>query len=152
MEEKKELKVSAIKNGTVIDHIPSQNLFSVINILGLNKIQQQVTFGFNLESQKLGKKAIIKVADIFFKDEDLNKISLVAPDAKLNIIRDYEVVEKKVVSVPNEIAGIAKCMNPKCITNHEQMVTSFEVVNKKPVALKCRYCEKITDHDHLEII
>jgi aspartate carbamoyltransferase regulatory subunit len=152
MEEKKELKVSAIKNGTVIDHIPSQNLFSVINILGLNKIQQQVTFGFNLESKKLGKKAIIKVADIFFKDEDLNKISLVAPDAKLNIIKDYEVVEKKVVTVPNEIAGIAKCMNPKCISNHEQMVTSFEVVNKKPVALKCRYCEKITDQDHLEII
>jgi len=152
MEEKKELKVSAIKNGTVIDHIPSQNLFSVINILGLNKIQQQVTFGFNLESQKLGKKAIIKVADIFFKDEDLNKISLVAPDAKLNIIRDYEVVEKKVVTVPNEISGIAKCMNPKCITNHEQMVTSFEVVQKKPVALKCRYCEKITDNNHLEIV
>ena len=90
MEAKKELKVNAIKNGTVIDHIPSQNLFSVINILGLNHIQQQVTFGFNLESKKLGKKAIIKVADIYFKDADLNKISLVAPDAKLNIIRDYE--------------------------------------------------------------
>ena len=152
MEAKKELKVSAIKNGTVIDHIPSQNLFSVITILGLNKIQQQVTFGFNLESKKLGKKAIIKVADIFFKDEDLNKISLVAPDAKLNIIRDYEVIEKKVVSVPDTISGIAKCMNPKCITNHEQMTTSFEVVNKVPVALKCLYCEKITDQEHLEIL
>ena len=152
MEAKKELKVSAIKNGTVIDHIPSQNLFSVITILGLNKIQQQVTFGFNLESKKLGKKAIIKVADIFFKDEDMNKISLVAPDAKLNIIRDYEVIEKKVVSVPDTISGIAKCMNPKCITNHEQMTTSFEVVNKVPVALKCRYCEKITDQEHLEIL
>jgi aspartate carbamoyltransferase regulatory subunit len=152
MEDKKELKVSAIKNGTVIDHIPSQNLFSVINILGLNHIEQQVTFGFNLESKKLGKKAIIKVAEIFFKDADLNKISLVAPDAKLNIIRDYSVVEKKVVSVPNEISGIAKCMNPKCITNHEQMTTSFDVVHKKPVALKCRYCDKITDQEHLEII
>jgi aspartate carbamoyltransferase regulatory subunit len=152
MEAKKELKVNAIKNGTVIDHIPSQNLFSVINILGLNHIQQQVTFGFNLESKKLGKKAIIKVADIYFKDADLNKISLVAPDAKLNIIRDYEVVEKKVVSIPDEVTAIVKCMNPKCITNHEQMITSFEVVRKAPAALKCRYCEKITDQDHLEII
>ncbi|MDD4646347.1 MAG: aspartate carbamoyltransferase regulatory subunit [Bacteroidales bacterium] len=151
MEEKKELKVNAIKNGTVIDHIPSQSLFSVMNILGLNNIGQQVTFGFNLESKKLGKKAIIKVADIYFKDEDINKISLVAPDAKLNIIRDYEVVEKKVVMVPDEITGIAKCMNPKCISNHEEMITRFNVVRKKPVALKCKYCEKITDQEHLEI-
>jgi aspartate carbamoyltransferase regulatory subunit len=151
METKKELKVNAIKNGTVIDHIPSQSLFSVINILGLNKIGHQVTFGFNLESKKLGKKAIIKVADIYFADDDLNKISLVAPDAKLNIIRDYEVVEKRVVIIPDEITGIAKCMNPKCISNHEQMTTRFEVVHKVPVALKCRYCEKITDQDHLEI-
>jgi aspartate carbamoyltransferase regulatory subunit len=151
METKKELKVNAIRNGTVIDHIPSQSLFSVINILGLNKIDQQVTFGFNLESKKLGKKAIIKVAEIFFKDEDLNRISLVAPDAKLNIIRDYEVIEKRVVIVPDEITGIAKCMNPKCISNHEEMTTRFVVVNKSPVLLKCRYCEKITDQDHLEI-
>jgi len=151
MEEKKELKVNAIKNGTVIDHIPSQSLFSVMNILGLNNIGQQVTFGFNLESKKLGKKAIIKVADIYFKDEDINKISLVAPDAKLNIIRNYEVIEKKVVMVPDEITGIAKCMNPKCISNHEEMITRFSVIRKKPVALKCKYCEKITDQGHLEI-
>jgi len=151
MEAKKELKVNAIKNGTVIDHIPSQNLFKVINILGLNNIDQQLTFGFNLESQKFGKKAIIKVAEIFFKDEDLNKISLVAPDAKLNIIRDYEVVEKRVVMIPDEITGIAKCMNPKCISNNEEMTTRFDVVQKRPVALKCRYCEKITDQAHLEI-
>lgn len=151
METKKELKVNAIKNGTVIDHIPSASLFSVMNILGLNNVGHQVTFGFNLESKKLGKKALIKVADIFFKDEDINKIALVAPDAKLNIIRDYEVVEKRVVVVPDEITGIAKCMNPKCISNHEQMTTRFEVVQKSPVALKCRYCEKITDQGHLEI-
>ncbi|MFO7616259.1 MAG: aspartate carbamoyltransferase regulatory subunit [Bacteroidales bacterium] len=152
MQAKKELKVSAIKDGTVIDHIPSQNLFSVINILGLTNIGSQVTFGFNLESKKLGKKAIIKVADLFFRDEEINKISLVAPDAKLNIIRDYKVVEKRVVSVPDEITAIAKCMNPKCISNHEAITTRFEVVQKKPVALKCRYCEKITDQHHLEII
>ena len=152
MEDKKELKVSAIKNGTVIDHIPSQNLFSVINILGLNHIEQQVTFGFNLESKKLGKKAIIKVAEIFFKDADLNKISLVAPDAKLNIIRDYSVVEKKVVSVPNEISGIAKCMNPKCITNNEPMPTLFRVIDKEKCTIKCHYCEKEQTREDIEIL
>ena len=152
MEEKKKLKVSAIKNGTVIDHIPAQNLFKVISILGLDKTDHQVTFGTNLESKQLGKKAIIKVNEIFFKDAEINKIALVAPDAKLNVIRDYQVVEKKIVHVPDAIIGLAKCMNPKCITNNEEMSGRFTVVQKKPVSLKCCYCEKITDSQHLEIL
>ncbi len=152
MEVKKELKVSAIKDGTVIDRIPSENLFKVISILRLNKTSHQVTFGSNLESKHLGKKAIIKVAGIFFKDDEINKIALVAPDAKLNIIQDYQVVEKKVVSLPDKVTAIAKCMNPKCITNNEVMTTRFEIVGKKPLELKCEYCEKITDSKHLVII
>ena len=151
MDAKKELKVSAIKNGTVIDHIPSPNLFKVISILGLDNTIHQVTFGTNLESKQLGTKAIIKVADIFFEDIEINKIALVAPDAKLNIIKDYKVVEKKVVNVPDAIIGLAKCMNPKCITNNEEMLPKFEIIQKKPVALKCEYCEKITDSANLEI-
>ena len=152
MEEKKKLKVSAIKDGTVIDHIPAQNLFKVISILGLDKTDHQVTFGTNLESKQLGKKAIIKVDEIFFKDAEINKIALVAPDAKLNVIRGYQVVEKKIVHVPDAIVGLAKCMNPKCITNNEEMDGRFTVVHKRPVSLKCSYCEKITDSQHLEIL
>lgn len=147
----KKLQVSAIKNGTVIDHIPASNLFKVINILGLDKLDKQITFGTNLESKRLGLKAIIKLADIFFVDKEINKIALVAPDAKLNIIKDYKVVEKKIVEVPDNIRGIAKCGNPKCITNHEGIVTKFAVVSKKKVAIKCHYCEKITDSEHMEI-
>lgn len=152
MEVSKELKVSAIKDGTVIDHIPAEYLFKVMSILGLDKTDHQVTFGTNLESKKLGKKAIIKVADIFFHDDEINKIALVAPDAKLNVIRNYQVVEKKVVNLPDEITGLAKCMNPKCITNNEQMSGRFTIVRKRPVALRCSYCEKITDNENLEII
>ncbi len=148
----KKLEVSAIENGTVIDHIPAKALFKVISILNLDKIDKQITFGTNLESKKLGLKAIIKLADTFFIDKEINKIALVAPQAKLNIIRDYHVVEKKVVEVPEEIVGIAKCMNPKCITNNEKIVTRFDVVSKSEVKLKCRYCEKITDQEHMEII
>jgi aspartate carbamoyltransferase regulatory subunit len=150
--EPKQLSVSAIQNGTVIDHIPARHLFKVIQILGLDRIDQQITFGTNLESKKLGKKAIIKISEKFFADDDINRIALVAPDAKLNIIRDYEVVEKKVVEVPDTITGIARCMNPKCITNFEHVMTSFKVVSKKNVALKCHYCEKITDQENLQII
>ena len=135
-----------------LDHIPAKNLFKVISILGLDHIDSQITFGTNLESKKLGKKAIIKISGKFFEDTDINRIALVAPDAKLNIIKDYEVVEKKVVEVPDEIVGIAKCMNPKCITNYEKVTTRFRVVSKKSVALKCHYCEKITNQENLHII
>lgn len=152
MKEPKQLSVSAIQNGTVIDHIPARNLFKVISILGLDHIDTQITFGTNLESKKLGKKAIIKISDKFFENVDINRIALVAPDAKLNIIRDYEVVEKKVVEVPDEIVGIAKCMNPTCITNFEAVTTRFRVVSKKIVTLKCHYCEKITSQENLHII
>ena len=152
MKEPKQLKVSAIQNGTVIDHVPAKNLFKVIQILGLDHIDNQITFGTNLESKKLGTKAIIKISDKFFEDADINRIALVAPDAKLNIIRDYEVVEKKVVEVPDRIVGIAKCMNPQCITNFEQVTTRFLVVSKKSVSLKCHYCEKITNEENLQII
>lgn len=150
--EPKQLSVSAIKNGTVIDHIPARHLFKVIQILGLDRIDHQITFGTNLESKKLGKKAIIKISEKFFADDDINRIALVAPDAKLNIIKDYEVVEKKVVEVPDTITGIARCMNPKCITNFEPVTTHFRVVSKKNVSLKCHYCEKITNQENLQII
>ncbi|RKE04715.1 aspartate carbamoyltransferase regulatory subunit [Marinifilum flexuosum] len=152
MNAKKELQVSAIENGTVIDHIPAEYLFQVINILGLDNCDNSVTFGNNLESKILGKKAIIKIAEKFFEDDEINKISLIAPHAKLNIIKNYQVVEKKIVESPDKVIGIAKCMNPKCITNVEAVTTRFKVIEKTPITLKCHYCEKITDHKHIEII
>lgn len=150
--EQKELKVSAIKNGTVIDHIPAQNLFKVISLLGLETIPNQITFGTNLESHKLGHKSIIKVADKFFADDEINKIALVAPQAKLNIIKNYEVVEKRVVSIPDEVIGYVRCFNPKCVTNHEPIRTRFGVVSKEPLELRCHYCEKVTTENQMVII
>ena len=151
MKKKLKLKVSAIKEGTVIDHIPATNLFKVISILGLDKIENQITFGTNLESERLGSKAIIKVSDKFFENDEINKIALIAPHAKLNIIRDYEVVEKKVVEIPKEITGIVKCFNPKCITNNERITTRFKVVDTAPIALRCRYCEKHTVGEQIKM-
>lgn len=148
---KLKLKVSAISEGTVIDHIPSENLFDVISILELDKTPNMITFGANLDSDKLVNKAIIKVSNQFFENEDINKIALIARHAKLNIIRDYEVVEKKVVEVPDSVVGIVKCFNPKCITNSEPITTSFSVVSKEPIALKCKYCEKITNESQMVI-
>lgn len=153
MKQRKELRVSAIKNGTVIDHIPAQNLFKVINILQLDRINNPMTFGANLESQKLGSKAIVKISDKYFKDKEINKIALVAPDAKLNIIKDYKVVEKAVVEVPDMVTGIVKCVNPKCITNNENVIPKYQIIKKgEDVSLKCHYCEKITDQDHIKLL
>lgn len=151
MKKKLKLKVSAIKEGTVIDHIPAKNLFKVISILGLDKIENQITFGTNLDSKKLGAKAIIKVSDKFFADNEINKIALIAPHANLNIIRDYEVVEKRIVEIPDVIKKIVKCFNPKCITNNETITTCFKVVSKDPLSLKCRYCEKITSEGQIKM-
>ena len=152
MNKTKELKVNAIKNGTVIDHIPAQQLFRVISILGLDKISNQITFGANLESQRMGHKAIIKVSEKYFEDNEINKIALVAPSAKLNIIRDYEVIEKREVKIPDTVVGIVKCFNPKCITNNEDVTTKFYVEDKVDVTLKCHFCEKITTPGHFWII
>ena len=149
---KNELVVNAIRNGTAIDRIPPKSLFKVISILGLEKIDAQITFGNNLDSKKLGKKAIIKITDRFFDDEEINKIALVAPEAKLNTIRDYQVVEKREVKVPDEVTGIAKCVNPMCITNNEQITTRFYVTAKKPVTLKCHYCEKMVEQEQMTIL
>lgn len=148
----KQLSVSAIKEGTVIDHIPSESLFKVISILRLDKLDTLVTFGNSFESKKLGKKGIIKVSDVFFSTEEINKIALVAPSAKLNIIRNYEVVDKVKVEIPDTVQGIAKCVNPKCITNNEVVTTRFTVISKTDVKLKCHYCEKITSKENLDMI
>ncbi len=147
----KRLSVSAIKNGTVIDHIPAEVLFKVVSILKLDSIDNMITIGNSLESEKLGKKGIIKLSEVFFHDNEINKIAMVAPCAKLNIIRNYEVADKKVVQIPDEIVGIVKCVNPKCITNNEKVTTRFKVVSKAEVKLKCHYCEKITDRDNIQI-
>ena len=149
---KQQLNVSAIKDGTVIDHIPAGNMFKVVSILHLERLDSMVTFGTGFDSKKLGKKGIIKLSNVFFKNEDINKIALVAPKAKLNIIRDYEVVEKMQVEVPEEINGIVKCMNPKCITNNESVVTKFFVEKTDEVRLKCKYCEKITNQENFVLV
>mgnify|MGYP000555727411 FL=1 len=152
MNEKKELQVAALENGTVIDNIPSDKVFTVVSLLDLQNTDGNITIGNNFESKKLGKKGIIKVADRFFTDEEVSRLSVVAPNIKLNIIRHYEVVEKKQIVMPDELKGIVKCNNPKCITNNEPMQTWFHVVDKELGILKCHYCEKEQQKDNIKLI
>ena len=140
---KKELAVAALADGTVIDHIPSAALFKAVKILGIEGLDTGVTIGNNLESHRLGRKGIIKVAGTYFPEATLNRIALIAPTAKINIIRDFEVTEKHPVTLPDTITGIVRCSNPKCITNNEPMDTRFEVVDREDVAIRCHYCGRI---------
>ena len=147
---RKELVVSALENGTVLDHIPAENIYKALDILNLKGIESQITIGTNLTSRIYGKKGIIKIADKFFEDEELNKLALIAPKATVNIIRDFKVVEKKKIVMPEVIIGIAKCKNPKCVTNHQPIKTKFKTIDKgNEIALLCSYCEKITDSKHI---
>ena len=147
---RKELVVSALENGTVLDHIPAENVYKALDILNLKGVESQITIGINLASRIYGKKGIIKIADKFFEDEELNKLALIAPKATVNIIRDFKVVEKKKLVMPAEIIGIAKCKNPKCVTNHQPIKTRFATIdNGNDVSLLCHFCEKITDSKHI---
>lgn len=139
-EQRKELQVAALCNGTAIDHIPSNVVFKVVSLLELESLKNPITIGNNLESKKMKNKGIIKIADKFFEEDVINKIALIAPNVVLNIIKDYSVVEKKQVKLPHTIDGIVKCNNPKCITNNEPMCTHFDVIDKENIVLQCHYC------------
>ena len=154
MEKRKELIVSAIENGTVIDHIPANKVFEVIKILDLENCDSPVYFGTNLESKKYGKKGIIKISDKFFKAEDINKIALVAPTATLIEMKDFDVVRKERVQSPNKIEGIVKGFNPTCVTNAENVRTKFTERKNElgRIKLKCHYCEKYTTEENIEFI
>ena len=142
---RKELVVSALENGTVLDHIPAENVYKALEILNLKGVESQITIGINLTSKVHGKKGIIKIADKFFEDDDLNKLALIAPKATVNVIRDFKVVEKKKLVMPKEVVGIARCRNPKCVTNHQPVRTRFATVAKdNEIQLLCHFCEKIT--------
>lgn len=152
MSNKTERQVAAIKNGTVIDHIPAEKTYQVVNLLQLETLDTPVTIGYNYPSNKIGRKGIIKVSDKFFTDEEISRLSVVAQNVVLNIIHDYEVVEKKTVKTPDELRGIVKCNNPKCITNNEPMSTVFHVVNKEEGILKCHYCDKEQFIEKVELV
>jgi aspartate carbamoyltransferase regulatory subunit len=149
---KKELQIAALENGTVIDHVPSEQLFKVVSLLGIEDLRTPVTIGYNLDSKKMGKKGILKIAGKFFEQNEIDRISLIAPSINLNIIRDYEVVEKKLAKLPETLLGIVKCNNPKCITNSEPMRTRFKVIDRENVTLKCEYCELKTKKEEIVLL
>ena len=148
----KKYEVSAIEEGTVIDQITSRSTFKVANILNIQDIDQVVLIGYNLSSKKLGRKGIIKIGGKLLTQEEVNKISLIAPDATVNIIKGSEVVEKFKVAIPDSIEEFLKCFNPNCVSNHQNIQSRFHVINKNPIRIRCHYCERHMGEDDIELI
>ena len=150
---KKELSVSAIKEGTVIDHIPSNATLKVVEILDLKGIRSIISVATNLTSKTMGKKGIIKIGGKNLTKEEVDKIALIAPNATVNIIKNYDVKKKIKVAIPSTINRIIKCSNPNCVTNNEKNVaTKFYVLNKAPLKVRCHYCERNMDKEDISLL
>lgn len=140
----KEMRVRRIEHGTVIDHITAGQALNVLRILGVSGTTSAVvSVAMNVPSGAIGSKDIVKVEDRELKEEEVDRISLIAPNATINIIRDFEVIEKYKVDLPEKLIGVVKCANPNCISNTNEPVISRFIVNKKPVELRCIYCDHV---------
>lgn len=144
MDESKTLKISKIKEGIVIDHIPSGKSLKVLSILGMNDTENYtVSIGMYVQSGKNGYKDVLKIESRFLKREELDKISLVAPDATISVIKDYSISEKFQVKLPERVVGILSCSNQNCISNTGEPVRpEFILKSRKPVELTCIFCER----------
>lgn len=145
-DKKQELKIEAIENGTVIDHITANKSLHILKILGLpDNETQNITIAMNVSSSEIGRKDILKIENRELNHEELNQIALIAPKATVNIIRNFEPVKKDKIILPDEITSIIECTNPKCITNYENepIKPVFNVINKYPPVVRCHYCEKL---------
>lgn len=138
----KTLKVKAIKNGTVIDHIPAGRVNQIIEHLEKDD-KNPIMMGVNLKSKRLGRKDILKIENKELTPEEVSRVAVIAPEATVNIIRNYENVKKIKVKIPEEIVKILKCPNPNCVTNHASTPTIFHPLCEKPLKVKCYYCERM---------
>lgn len=149
--EKKHLKVKSIKNGTVIDHITANRALSVLNILNLPDMDTSLTVAMNVESPDMSRKDIVKIENRELSQDEVDKLVLIAPNATINIIRDYEITRKARLELKDEISDVVTCSNPNCISNsNEPIKTKFYVQSKKPVVLRCHFCERTMDLDDIE--
>lgn len=149
----RELRVSKIAEGTVIDHIDAGRALYVLRILGLTGAEGlTIAVVMNVPSQKLGRKDIVKVEGVTLRGDQMSKIALIAPSATINIVKNYEVIEKVKVSIPSVIEGLLRCANPNCITNqlNEPVKSKFRVLSNRPLTLFCEYCG--TELHHQDVI
>ena len=151
IEKGKAIRVSALRQGTVVDHLRRGTGLKVLNVLGL-LTEGTVTIGLNLDSKKLGQKDLIKIENRELTQDEVNKIAILSPEATLSIIREFKVVSKFQPELKEEMEGVVQCQNPSCISNNEQIKTRFQVLDSEPVRLRCYYCERDSHADEIELL
>ena len=146
---KEQLMVAALENGSVIDHIPTDKLFTIVQLLGLDTFKNEVIIANNLNSKVMGKKGLIKISNKFFNEAEISQLAVVCPHIRLTVIKNYKVAEKREINLPERLIDIVKCANPVCITNNEPMKTFFTITDV--LTLKCRYCGKEQALDNIKL-
>jgi len=136
------IRVRKLREGTVIDHLTCGTAFNAFRVLGLTNETGVVLIGISLQSGKAGRKDIIKIENRELTRDEINRIALISPDASISIIREYDVVDKFRVELPDVIEGIVRCRNPNCITNVQDVRTRFTICRRNPTTLRCGYCER----------
>lgn len=147
------LLIPKIKHGTVVDHIAAGEGPAIVDIIrahpGMSDLVMSI--GLNLESRSMGRKDMVKVQESGLPPAVLEQISLVSPGVTIKRITDYVVDRKYVSSPPTRIDGLARCLNPNCISNHEQSVrTRFRAIDDARRKYRCSYCERVFGLDELE--
>lgn len=142
--------IAAIESGTVIDHIPPHVTFKILNLLNLE--DYDVSMGNNLTSKKMVRKGIIKISGKELSKEELSKISIIAPDVTVRIIKDYEVAEKFKLDIPAVLNSVIKCNNPNCVTRNEDFESRFDLIQKESLRLKCHFCERILKAEEINLL
>ena len=151
VQEGKSIEVSALRQGTVVDHLRRGTGLKVLNVLGL-LTEGAVAIGLNLDSKRLGQKDLIKIENRELTQEELNKIAILSPEATLSIIREFKVVSKFQPELTAEMEGVVHCQNPSCISNNEQIRSRFQVLEREPLRLRCYYCERVIPSDEIELL
>ncbi|ADT85768.1 aspartate carbamoyltransferase regulatory subunit [Vibrio sp. Vb2880] len=144
MVKENQLQVEAIRNGSVIDHVPANLGIKILSLFKLHETNQRITIGLNLPSSALGHKDLIKIENVYLSKEQANQLALYAPNATVNQIEEYQVVNKLTLALPERIDGVFACPNSNCISHGEPVNSRFRVILKQEnVQLKCHYCEKV---------
>ena len=147
------LRVQPIRNGTVIDHIEAGRGRKILDVLELGDGGTTISLLINVQSKKQKRKDIIKIEDRELDENEIDKLSLLSPKARMNIIRNYAVANKKKIDIPEFISGIVQCPNENCICNNERNVNSnFSLVNKLEIIIKCTYCGRKVDEDNIDFL
>ena len=146
-----QIKVSALREGTVIDHLAAGSALKVLDVLGIES-DGAVMIGMFLESRKAGSKDIIKIENREVTPHEVSKIALISPRATFSIIRDFRVHDKFQPTLPDFVEDLIKCSNPSCISSQTEMPTKFAVLRSDPLRVRCFYCERTFKKEEIELL